>query len=639
MNRPDCPNETDHAERVAACVTAFASAIKNITIYPADHPRVFERASAFIAEHEALGCAAKQLIVGKDDVQLDGVSITTDHLAVDWLRRRCRETGTGAIFIEPNCCAHDVITFASALIACPPGSGISLADSWRDETACIRPLALVIEERRAPEQAGGAATASSEIAKFNPDASLHDKIRAIAGMPSIRHLTKSIAGCDTSDELATESVDLLAMIAEVLPVDCPTDPQGLQETIEDILQRTHGQLQDAARTDSNVRSAHLLRSAVDIAKTYFGRSSKGTTGAPQQPSGRPGDEAIQADLGALIRELKALPDASDVALPPATEFVENAPAMAKELLGICLYGLTSAEQPDVRSNRMRTIAEVVQQRPDDCTDLLDTYLLPGSRSTDMRLRLLRALVDRDLEALVRDRNYLDDALLRAGFPEVLPIAARVFKSPDELARVRQALDDLTTVIKNGGAKAAVSGGLLEDVATVQLLAHCGGKIALQLLANCKSNSPDVQQALLHCVQGIELPKCEQIVMHLYSKSEVPAHYVRRLLRSAARSELDDALRNASGGLIRDFVNAHLQQLPTEILGPAVDALRHAPSQETEQFLHELVRLGRFSLRRDLRELRRHAVQTLAALKTKPPSASTQTDHARKPSDSEARTRT
>lgn len=605
-----------HAERVTACMTAFASAAKNITIYPPNHPRVIERASAFVKEHEVLTSATTELIVGKHSFELDGVAITTDHLAVDWLRRRCRETGIGAIRIERNCRAHDVIAFASALIDYRPSQGVSLADSWCDKTAPVRPLALVIEDRRTPEQTSGATTTITEVAAVDDHTSLRDKLRAIADIPSIRQLAQSIADIDASSEEATEPVSLLAMITEVLPVKCPSDLTGLQKTIESILQRTHEQRQEAARTASNVRSAHLLRSAVDIAKTYFGRSNLGSTGSPQQPSGRPGDEAIQADLGALVRELAELPDASDVRLPPATELVEGAPTTTKELLGICLHGLTSAEAPDVRSNRMRTIATLVQHRPDDCIGVLDSYLLPGSRSNAIRLTVLRTLVDSGLDAIVRDRNYLDDGLLRTGFPEVLPIAARAFASPDEQARVRLALEDLAMMIDNGGAQAVASTGLLEDVATVLLLANCGGKTALQLLAHCESDAQNVQRALLNCVQGLDLPECEEVVVQVCAKGEIPADYVQRLLHSAARNQFDESLRNASAKLIREFVNAHLQELPAATLGPAIDVLQHAPSQETEHFLREIARLGRFSLRPDLRELRQHAVQTLELLSTR-----------------------
>ncbi|MGK0154679.1 MAG: hypothetical protein ACI9SE_001632 [Neolewinella sp.] len=126
-------------------MTAFASAIKNITIYPPDHPRVVERASAFVAEHATLEGTANELIFRKHELELDGVAIATDHLAVYWLRQRCRETGIGAIRIERNCQPHDVIAFASALIECRSGSGVSLAETWRDESACVRPVALAIE--------------------------------------------------------------------------------------------------------------------------------------------------------------------------------------------------------------------------------------------------------------------------------------------------------------------------------------------------------------------------------------------------------------------------------------------------------------------------------------------------------------
>ncbi len=603
------------------CVTAFASAIKNITIYPANHPRVIERATAFVAENKALTGPVNELIIHQDELALDGVSITTDHLAVDWLRRRCRETGIGSIRIERGCAPDDVIAFASALINCRPGSGRSLPDAWRDESASIRPVALVIEEHRSGQNADGTnadeeGKPAATVQDIDPNASLQEKLQAIAKLPSVRELANAITTNDASDEQATETFDLLSIIMEVLPVDCPTDPEGLQETIENILRSTHAQLQTAGPSDDKARTAELLRSAVDIAKTYFGRSNKGRESTAKKPSGRPGDEVIQADLAAFLRELAELPDASDLRLPPAAVLAEDAPTTTKELLGICLYGLASNEGQDARSNRIRIIAALVQQRPDDCIEMLDTYLLAGSPSTAVRLTVLRILALKGLDAIIRDRNYLDDALLRAGFPEVLPIAARILTSPAEQARMREALDDLATVIENGGAQALAASGLLDDVATVQMLANCGGKIAPQLLADCESAEPGVQDVLLDYVKRLELPECESVAVNICATNAIPDHYVRRLLRAATRKQVNSAMRNASGKLIRRWLQAHMRLLPAATLAPAVAALKHVPSPETEQFLRELSRLGRFSFSSDLRELRRHAAQTLKTLKTK-----------------------
>lgn len=278
-------NDADHthsckptrSDQVQQCVTAFASAVKNITIYPPSHPRVVERASDFSAKFSELTLSQVELVVGKEEFWLDDGAIPAEHMAVAWLLRRCRETGIGAIRIEARCHADDVITFATALINCRARSGTSLTDSWHDVTARVRPIALVIAERRLPDGASnrkGAPTSPrlrngpSQLQTWDATASLPDKLSTIAALPSVRALTEAIAASDTTGEQPNECADLMAMIASVLPVDYPTDADGLQATIENILEQTLDQLQAAARQGSRVRSAHLLRKFLEVNGVY-----------------------------------------------------------------------------------------------------------------------------------------------------------------------------------------------------------------------------------------------------------------------------------------------------------------------------------------------------------------------------------
>lgn len=615
-------------------MTAFASALKNITVYPPEHPRVVERATAFATAYVETVDRPQQLEVHKDGFAFDGERIDTDHLALAWLHARCRETGTGAIHLEPRCGPGDVIRFATAMIECRPGSGTSLAEHFPDASAAVRPVALVVEERNRAAPTAGEATgrAGEQPAQREPagpsiidaTASLTDKLRAIANLPSVVELTEAIAACEsnaldpTADQSPNEprtGFDLVEVVAEVLPVDCPSDPAGLQETIEDILRRTHAQLQLTANSERSARSADLLRSAVDIAKTYFGRSNEELDRSQEAPRGRPEDDAIQADVALLTVEMAGLPQASDLRLPAADELGEQAPATTRELLGICLHGLVHGTPEARASQRTATITRLVRNHPDECGEVLDSYLQPGAEPVGVRLPVLRALVHSGLDAIVRERRYLDDDLLRAGFPEILPIAARTFATRNEHARVRSALDDLATMIENGGLEVVAQARVLDDIATMQLLIHCGGKAAWQLLSHCAPEAMHAQRMLLQCAQGLQLPEPERVVVHVCASLDLPMDYLRRMLKAAALEQFDEGLRRESAGFLRQWVDANIHKQTASHLATAVQALRFAPGATTTSYLQELARSGRFSLRPGPRELRQHALATLKQLAT------------------------
>lgn len=611
------PNTTNESA-VTNCVTAFASAVKNLTIYPSDHPRVVARAEEFVAQHAALhtgNLEPTELAVQKHRLLFGSDEITTDHLAVQWLTDRCRDTGTSAIHMDKNCGAEDVVQFATALIGCPPGSGRRLSDVWTDDTARIRPVALVVgEHRRKGASVEGNKAPPPDTAKtIDPlGAGLAQKLQKITEKPDVQRLLSAIEAVDDTADGRRERIDVVAMIGDLLPADVPTEGPALQEAVETILARTLTEVREMANSNSRVRGADLLRSAVGIAKTYFGRGQQPQQEETEKPTGRPGDDRITADLESLLAEMAELPEPGDLRLPPANEFEEGCVATARELVGITLHGIAGVETA-ARSVQLEHAAKLVREHSTDCIPILDAHLRQSERSCDSaRLSLLRDLVEAGLGDLIYNRAYVDDELLRSAFPEILPIVARVFRCDRDFERVREALEDIGTLIANGGIETAVDSGALNDPATVALLVRTGGDVAQGLLLRCEANDAETNATLLDYAKQLELPECERTVVNLRELIEVPPYYVRRLMAAAAKNSYERTVRRASGELLRDFLQQHASELPFVKLAPAVKALGELTDTESHLCLRRLTRIGWYRLSSDLRCVRKLARTVLAS---------------------------
>ena len=602
-------------------MTAFASAVKNLTIYPATHPRVLARAQEFTTLFEQQDCHVCELILSGKELLLDGKQLPSDHLALKWLSQRARETGLRGIRIERQCRADDVVLFAQALVACRASATVGLADTWDHPDAHVKPLALVVGETRADGKTRTSRAAGNrEQAADMTDVggSLAEKLESVAQSESVQSLLRQIELAGGGDTLGAENVNLLEMIGQLLPVDGPTDIAELTATVEQILARVQGEMHQVIRQDTRVRGAELLRSAVGLARTYFGRTTPEEKNRPELPAGRPEDARIVADVEALLTEYEALPSADGLRLPSSEPLDGRAPAVMHEVLGACLHSLKNTSDPARRRARLRLTAGLVKSYPTGLAEVLDTYLTATDDDQSLpiatRLSMLSGLVEGGLTDLLASRGYLDEEILQAGFPEVLRIAANAFHTEADFARMRRALDMLKPVLQNGGTKAAADAGLLDDEAVARLLARTGGDAALALLSHCESDEPGLLAVLADFVLTLECPPAERAVLRICNAHAVPAYFLRRLLRAADKGKFDDALRRASGELLREHVETHRLDMPLEQLREAIEALGMVPSDETEQLLQRLRTTGRFvNFGARARATRQAAIQTLHTL--------------------------
>ncbi|MCK5945162.1 MAG: hypothetical protein KAI24_24445, partial [Planctomycetes bacterium] len=349
------------------------------------------------------------------------------------------------------------------------------------------------------------------------------------------------------------------------------------------------------------------------ARNYFARPDAQQLEPEQRPQGRPGDEKFQPDVQALLDEIAQLPPADDVRLPPNDELAAGSPAMVRELLGICLYGLTIERDPEQRELRLRWIERLCAEHPEACRAVLDAYLTDqGGLAQNARLELLHELLAAGLDELVRQYDYVDDALLRSGFPEVLGTAAAAFRSERDYARLRAALDDLSAVLDNGGDQAAGETGNLDDPAVLTLLARTGGRRALGLLGHSR-DAAALRQVMLACARELELPDIERLALELHAAPKLPAGYLQRVLHACGRDDFSGPARATSGELLCAYIDENLRAMPAEKLAAAIEALEQAPTPMTRRCLKRLSRIGRFSFSSELRAVRQLASQVLARI--------------------------
>ena len=617
MTAPRTPDTTTLADRLAGCVASFASAVKNLTVYPKDHPRVVARADEFAQQFGACVADSQEITVVADGLRLAENEVAPDNLAVQWLAQRCREAGVRAIAIDPGCIPEDVIRFAEALVACRPGSGQSLPQTWHDESARVRPIELVVGDHHSAHGGNGNGNGSpppeGELAVQGLRSGLGQQLREIAERPSVRNLIEAIESAGGEEYASDEpgkQVDLVGAIGELIPADGPADVDALASTVEDILSRTLGEAMELVRSDRRVRGADVMRSAVQMARAFFARPETDAVAPQALPEGRPEDEHIQADLPALLAELNELPPAHDLRLPAAQELELGAPTTSRELLGICLHGLSETTDKDQRQIRVRWITALCARQPDAGLDVLDAYL--GATSPipqHARMDMLQDLVGAGLHETIRNGGYVDNELLRSGFPEVLALAARALRSPDERHRLRTALDDIAPLLDNGGAQAAADGGHLDATETISLLASTGGRTALQLLAHSRNES-GLREVLLERSRELGLPNTERVALKLHAADQLPRGYLQRLLRACARQDFIGSTRTATAEILCNFLEQNLRELPAVKLSVAIDALEEAPCPQARQCLKSVMRAGRFSLSSELRALRQQAREVL-----------------------------
>lgn len=632
-NEPPAPGAPNAARGLAA---SLVTALKNIAIYPASHPRVATAAREFV-EHLRHHCGDRRscrLIARGDGLLLDKCHVGDDDTGVTWLVQRLRDAGLRGVELENECSQDDVLAFAMALNQARSRSGTKFTALWNQPNSRLVPLPLVYQGHHdpnapVPDGAGGAVGAGDEHGATTShapneagDTSVRSVIARMAQTEKVQERLRSIEthaqGHDAEDK---KQLDLFELIHELLPADVASNPALIEDVVHKVLGRVDESMGELVRRKAKVKGADLLRRALGIARKYFQTSAPSQPAPTGLPSGRPEDDKITANLDLLLQEIGALPDTAGLWLPSTAEMANAKYLVAREVLGVCLHGVATSSSP-VAADRLRNRLKVARLNVlAEVADLIAVYAGPAADAAGtcsaVRTRVIATLVEAGQVEFVRSRGFVDTGFVSGTFPDSLPLAAKVLGNDEAGQRVlREALALVAPMIDAGGESAIAASGVLAEPTVVRALFQTGGPEAGALLVQAAARAlPAMRQVLRDHLRTLPLPPAEAAVVHSYEQAELlPRDYLVQLLSALCNRRYDAALHAASGELLRRRV-----QLPPDALSPearlaAISNLIHAPGAETRRLLQRLAgdRLLP-SLSARVRAVRKTARATLNAL--------------------------
>ncbi|HEU4420581.1 MAG TPA: hypothetical protein VFT55_16705, partial [Planctomycetota bacterium] len=289
--RPPEPLDRDPAaDSDVALVQSLATALKNIAIYPASHPRVqgaatdaLERLRVRAGERRTIA-----LTLHGDEFDVAGKRMRMDSLDAAWLIERLHNAGLRGVEFDVDCSVHDVNEFAMMLNRCRSRTRDHLLSQWQKDHARLRPLPLVFTGHYA-EGADGAHDAPAATDANPPEpapaapAPREPKLRERPSRPrlsailqrlaednSIRQQLKTIES-QTEDPTAAidRGIDLLEAIGELLPADIANDPDQIEGVVRKVLDRVEDGLGAVVQRKAKVKGGELLRMALGVARQYF----------------------------------------------------------------------------------------------------------------------------------------------------------------------------------------------------------------------------------------------------------------------------------------------------------------------------------------------------------------------------------
>ncbi|HEU4417544.1 MAG TPA: hypothetical protein VFT55_01320, partial [Planctomycetota bacterium] len=557
---------------------------------------------------------------------------------------RLHNAGLRGVEFDVDCSVHDVNEFAMMLNRCRSRTRDHLLSQWQKDHARLRPLPLVFTGHYA-EGADGAHDAPAATDANPPEPApaapaprepkrrerpsrprLSAILQRLAEDDSIRQQLKTIES-QTEDPTAAidRGIDLLEAIGELLPADIANDPAQIEGVVRKVLDRVEDGLGAVVQRKAKVKGGELLRMALGVARQYFpAQAPKQAMSREELPTGRPEDEGIVADLDLLLHEMAVLPEAANLRLPPATDFEPGSSTMSRELCGVLLHTLSHSTNEAVLQAASARLASSVRVLGTLGAKMVDQYLNPKDQGTSIaqpaRTRILRALVDGGLEQLVRAHGFVDAAFVARGFPEAMPLAARVLgQDADGLRTMREGLELLGTMLPLGGVTAAAKAGVLLDPVVVKALVAIGGDLVLPFLPHAASHgSREIRVILLDLARTLTLPEPETAALRsVASVDDLPRAYLQNLLAAAAQKKFDETQRAATGRLLRAAVERSHERGDHDAYLTAIDNLRHVPEPETRALLRFLATAGRFtqfgSQARAIRRCARGVLRQIASM--------------------------
>lgn len=620
--------------RTVALATAFLTALRVVSMYPSDHPRVAAAMAGFVAELKKIANLERwvTLRLRGTGLAVDGAWIEAGDAQLTSLCERMRNASLCGIEFSSACRGSDVQEFAVALTRAVARVGPTQGLAWPKDHPHLRTLDLVFAGHHGDDGIGGVSSAAGVAVgerSAAADARRQRLLACLGGSEELRERLDSIeANCGAHELEEAVEVDLIEAIADLLPAEVASDEIATIEVTGEVLDRVYAEVLRAARTDGKVPRNALLSTAIDVARRYMTVDAPTRVSRAELPMGRPEDEAIEGRIDLLLEEYARLPEwagvladsASEELSRHATDGSATNSAFGVELLGIHLHTLAATASVGTDATLPAQFSDLLVTLDPDRLAVLDAYLRPEARDKptrigdDATLRVLAVLTRIGRRSLILQRGYCPAGLVRRAFPDSLPIAARILGgTPRGLAVLREALVALGPTLQGERVTAAAAAGILADLDVIRALVGVGGAPPLPLLAAAAvSASPEVLDLLVDYARTLEIGGGGAVVLRWVRLADLPTHYLAKLLAAAATTPFDAKLQALSGTVLRDFIERRRGSLPLEHLLGAIEGLREIPVPATREFLGRLATQGRFTKWGGAdRAVRRQARQILA----------------------------
>ncbi|MGE3172978.1 MAG: hypothetical protein AB7O97_10170 [Planctomycetota bacterium] len=603
--------------------------LKACGIYPPEHPRVVQSASACAVELErwidppnwlAMRVRGDHIVIGRVELESRGP-------LVHWMIGRLRDAGLAGLEFGPRVDTAAAVEFARTLSACTGRNGRTFSAAWPENHAKIRPLDLVFTGLHDADADGvGAGPASGTAGTAAQDVWKLDLVARLSRSTQLRDRLRAIeTACEQMDGAAghsSTSIDLVSGIVDLLPVEVAQDFDHVDEVVGRVLEHMQLAIARVLREGGEVNDAELLRIGLSVAKKYFGKSA-GEVALPKElPTGRPEDERILADVDLLFAELEDLPSAVGLSAPRAEDCVSTAPGLAAELCGIYLHVLLGSERKETRAALASCLPGTLQTLGPASWPILDSYLLEQRSSFEQptsdadKLRVLAFLERTGRCDVIQERGYARPELMAATFPASLPVFARILGANAQGIEVlRRVLAGIGAGRMRAAADELFATGQLLDPGVVTVIAAVGGAVVLPLLRRVVTvDQSAIRTTVVGYLRTLPLPAAESAALRCVEPApDLPARYLEELFRLASdKVEQDPRTRQLSSQLLRAFAADPRRRHERRLV--AIAGLRHLPGVETRALLRRLAGEGRFTqFSATARALRRQARSVLQRL--------------------------
>ncbi|MEZ5990535.1 MAG: hypothetical protein R3F30_15760 [Planctomycetota bacterium] len=537
-------------DRLLALAEGWASATKDLSIYPETNHRVRDGIARFLAAlqpHLTEGDEV-ELTVHAEKVRVAGEEVPFPPTgALPWLRRKLDAFGWAGVAFGSAVDAEGLLAFTRLINARRRGA----AEPEHPQLPGIRPIPRVFSQT--PE-------GWTDFDSLPEDPVL---VEILAGTPDlgrrIELLQRKVDECDPDDRIEV-TPELMAKLIKLLPIEeleAELDVLG-GEDLSLLLQS----LVDAPVQELELHGtwAHLLDR---IGTTFFGREAPAQEDAAEPLSaasrGHPGDDLVDEDVGRFLEEFDALPEGEVVLASSDQERLQ-------ELVGTWLCQLVLDQDPAVQE-RLAVHLDPVLRKPDPAVRrVVERYLDPDLTPLWQVGQLMGWLRDHGHLALARSCGAIrwEDCVAR------FPVGFLAFLD---------ALDPGSETDRTDLAKLCQELGAERISAAAQFLARTGG-LSQGRRADLVLGHPRVEQlplvALLLDERGTAVR--DRVVTALRSMSwKAPEACLLRLLPTSDRYELDYlralCLPDAHGrypATLRGYVIHRLRDLAESEDDPAVD---------------------------------------------------------------------